>query len=74
MFYREKLQNLSRLQLNQLLTALRCASDLLHAIHWLPEGILWAGKLKKWQIGALGTFSSVLSLIQSFAGLSVTTY
>lgn len=71
---REKLHRLTRLQLNELLTALRCASDLFHAIHWLPEGILWAGKLKKWQIGALGTFSSVLSLIQSFAGLTVPSY
>uniref|UniRef100_A0A1B6CRJ8 Peroxisomal membrane protein 11C n=1 Tax=Clastoptera arizonana TaxID=38151 RepID=A0A1B6CRJ8_9HEMI len=56
----------SRLQLNEILTALRCTSDLIYAIHWLPSGILWSGKLSDLQVGALGTFSSIISLVQSF--------
>jgi peroxin-11C len=50
---------------HQLLTAVRCSSDLAQAINYLPEGFLWAGKLEKWHIGLLGTVSSIISLYQS---------
>lgn len=50
---------------HQLLTAVRCSSDLAQAINYLPEGFLWAGKLEKWHIGVLGTVSSIISLYQA---------
>jgi peroxin-11C len=59
------MNNLLAQQQHQLLTAVRCSSDLAQAIHYLPEGFLWAGKLEKWHIGVLGTVSSIISLYQA---------
>ncbi|KAJ9598379.1 hypothetical protein L9F63_010901 [Diploptera punctata] len=53
-------------QRNELLNAFRCMGDLAQAIHYLPEGILWSGKLEKWHIGLLGTLTSVISLYQTY--------
>ncbi|PSN58400.1 Peroxisomal membrane protein 11C [Blattella germanica] len=36
-----------------------------NAVHYLPEGFLWAGKLEKWHIGLIGTVTSIISLYQS---------
>ncbi|XP_014252527.1 peroxisomal membrane protein 11C [Cimex lectularius] len=55
----------SHSQLNKSVTATRCFLDFVHAVHWLPSGVLWAGKLKQWQTGALGILSSLLSIYQS---------
>lgn len=41
--------------------------DLSYAVSYLPSGTLWGGKLKTWQVGALGTISSVLGLYQSLS-------
>ena len=53
-------------QRNELLTAFRCMGDLVQAIHYLPNGFLWSGKLEKWHIGLLGTLTSLISLYQAY--------
>uniref|UniRef100_A0A1B6MGK4 Peroxisomal membrane protein 11C n=1 Tax=Graphocephala atropunctata TaxID=36148 RepID=A0A1B6MGK4_9HEMI len=53
-----------RSQLLELLSVIRYMCDFILAVHWMPESFLWAGRLKQWQIGALGTASSLLSLMQ----------
>ncbi|KAK9512660.1 hypothetical protein O3M35_001035 [Rhynocoris fuscipes] len=62
---RQTIKHISHLEVKELLTAARCFLDCIHAIHWLPPGILWAGKLKQWHIGILGIISSLISLYQS---------
>ncbi|RZF40713.1 hypothetical protein LSTR_LSTR008662 [Laodelphax striatellus] len=62
---RLELKEIAKLQFNELLTMAQCLANLVHAIHWLPSGVLWAGRLKEWQIGILGTFATVLSLYQT---------
>ena len=62
--YREAKRELNQQQTNLILTALKYSADLIFAIHYLPEGILWSGTLKKWQVGALGSFSSLVGLYQ----------
>ncbi|XP_060089403.1 peroxisomal membrane protein 11C [Heteronotia binoei] len=49
------------------LTILSNASDLANAIHWLPPGLLWAGKFPPWLVGLLGTVSSLAGLYQTYA-------
>jgi peroxin-11C len=58
--------NLLAQQRHQLLTAVRCISDLAQAVNYLPNGFMWAGKLEKWHIGVLGTVSSIISLYQTY--------
>jgi peroxin-11C len=58
--------NLLAQQHQQFLTAVRCITDLTQAVSYLPEGLLWAGKLEKWHIGVLGTVSSIISLYQAY--------
>ncbi|XP_014280201.1 peroxisomal membrane protein 11C isoform X1 [Halyomorpha halys] len=59
------LRRLRQAQLSELLTAARCFLDFIHAVHWLPTGFLWAGKLRQWHIGLLGVVSSLISIYQS---------
>lgn len=42
-----------------LLIAIRDWVDFIIAVHYLPEGFLWSSKLLNYQIGLLGTFSSL---------------
>jgi peroxin-11C len=59
------LKRIATLRANQrsyLLLALQATLDLGHAVHWLPKGFLWSGKVKTWQRGLLGTMSSLLGL------------
>ena len=44
------------------LSILQAGSDLVNAVHWMPPGTLWAGKLSPWQVGLLGTASTVLGI------------
>uniref|UniRef100_A0A8C7ZLJ7 Peroxisomal biogenesis factor 11 gamma n=1 Tax=Oryzias sinensis TaxID=183150 RepID=A0A8C7ZLJ7_9TELE len=48
----------------ELLSVLSSAADLSNAIHWMPPGLLWAGRFPSWLVGLLGTTSSVIGLIQ----------
>ncbi|XP_003803454.1 peroxisomal membrane protein 11C [Otolemur garnettii] len=40
-------------------------ADLANAVHWLPRGVLWAGRFPPWLVGLLGTISSLLSMYQA---------
>lgn len=50
---------------SELLTVLSNLADLANAVHWLPPGILWAGRFPPWLVGLLGTISSLLSVYQA---------
>ncbi|XP_059486748.1 peroxisomal membrane protein 11C-like [Neocloeon triangulifer] len=49
-------------QRGYLLLAIQATVDLGHAVHWLPEGFLWGGKVSTWKRGVLGTVSSLIGL------------
>ncbi|KAG8519251.1 Peroxisomal membrane protein 11C [Galemys pyrenaicus] len=49
----------------ELLTLLSNLADLANAVHWLPPGVLWAGRFPPWLVGLLGTVSSLLSVYQA---------
>uniref|UniRef100_A0A1B6JQ36 Peroxisomal membrane protein 11C n=1 Tax=Homalodisca liturata TaxID=320908 RepID=A0A1B6JQ36_9HEMI len=53
-----------RLQLAELIAVVCYICDFINAIHWMPEGFLWGGRLKQWQIGALGMASTLLSFLK----------
>ena len=44
------------------LVALSRMSDLVNAVHWLPRGFLWGGRLPNILVGLFGTLSSVIGL------------
>ncbi|XP_007169136.1 peroxisomal membrane protein 11C isoform X1 [Balaenoptera acutorostrata] len=50
---------------SEALTLLSNLADLANAVHWLPPGILWAGRFPPWLVGLLGTISSLLSTYQA---------
>ncbi|XP_029772080.1 peroxisomal membrane protein 11C isoform X2 [Suricata suricatta] len=50
---------------SEVLTLLSNLADLANAVHWLPPGVLWAGRLPPWLVGLLGTVSSLLSIYQA---------
>nr|XP_056723463.1 peroxisomal membrane protein 11C isoform X1 [Euleptes europaea] len=48
------------------LTILSNTADLANAVHWLPPGLLWAGKFPPWLVGLMGTLSSLTGLYQTY--------
>lgn len=50
---------------SEVLTLLSNLADLANAVHWLPAGVLWAGRFPPWLVGLLGTISSLLSMYQA---------
>lgn len=50
---------------SEVLAVLSNLADLANAVHWLPRGILWAGRFPPWLVGLLGTVSSLLSVYQA---------
>ncbi|XP_040485325.1 peroxisomal membrane protein 11C isoform X1 [Ursus maritimus] len=50
---------------SEVLTLLSNVADLANAVHWLPPGVLWAGRFPLWLVGLLGTVSSLLSVYQA---------
>nr|CAD7262438.1 unnamed protein product [Timema shepardi] len=59
-------------QKKEFLAMTRCVIDLVHAVHTLPEGFLWSGKLTRWQVALVGTVSSLLGLYMAFPGKTKT--
>nr|CAD7201172.1 unnamed protein product [Timema douglasi]CAD7410260.1 unnamed protein product [Timema poppensis] len=59
-------------QKKEFLAMTRCIIDLVHAVHTLPEGFLWSGKLTRWQVALVGTISSLLGLYMAFPGKTKT--
>ncbi|CAE1178051.1 PEX11C [Acanthosepion pharaonis] len=57
-----KLQRLSQENTFHLLTVLQNFTDLICAVHWLPPGRLWSGKLSHVTVGLLGSISSMIRL------------
>ncbi|XP_008842779.1 peroxisomal membrane protein 11C [Nannospalax galili] len=50
---------------SEVLTLLSNLADLANAVHWLPRGVLWAGRFPSWLVGLMGTISSLLSIYQA---------
>ncbi|XP_027810720.1 peroxisomal membrane protein 11C [Marmota flaviventris] len=50
---------------SEVLTLLSNLADLANAVHWLPPGVLWAGRFPPWLVGLMGTISSLLSIYQA---------
>ncbi|XP_076133363.1 peroxisomal membrane protein 11C [Alosa pseudoharengus] len=48
----------------EFLGILSSLADLSNAIHWMPHGILWAGRFPNWLVGLMGTVSSFIGLYQ----------
>lgn len=46
----------------EILSVLSGLADLSNAIHWMPAGILWAGRFPNWLVGLMGTISSLVGL------------
>lgn len=51
----------------QNISIIRNCIDIVHAGSTLPDGMLWGGKLKAWQVGLIGTISSLLGMYQFLA-------
>ena len=51
-----------------LLRLIQSSSDLMNAVHWMPSGVLWAGKLPPTWVGLFGTISSLIGLYFSLPG------
>ncbi|XP_015114057.1 peroxisomal membrane protein 11C [Diachasma alloeum] len=62
-----ELRTVNKKRSNEILTCARMLIDLSYAISYLPPGTLWGGKLTTWQVGALGTLSSLIALYQSLS-------
>lgn len=60
--------HLRRKMRRELLSALSGMADLSNAIHWMPPGVLWAGRFPNWLVGLMGTVSSLIGLIQMNTG------
>lgn len=54
-----------------ILSLVQSVSDLMNAVHWMPEGFLWAGKLSLFWVGVFGTLSSVIGLYKILPGQHV---
>lgn len=48
------------------LTVVESLCDLMNAIHWLPNGFLWSGRLPLLWVGFFGTVSSLIGLYKIF--------
>ncbi|CAH0552713.1 unnamed protein product [Brassicogethes aeneus] len=60
------LEKMNKMQIFEILTSIRLTMDLVHAINTLPQGFLWSSKLSTWQVGLIGSMSSVLGIYQIF--------
>ncbi len=45
-----------------ILTIVQSLADLMNAINWLPQGVLWSGRLSNMWVGFFGTVSSLIGL------------
>lgn len=50
----------------EMLSIFRLSLDLVHAGSTLPKGYLWGGKFESWQVGLIGSISSIVGLYQYF--------
>lgn len=59
-----RLRVLKQLFLQASLSLVQSGCDLMNAVHWMPPGFLWAGKLPTVWVGVFGTLSSLVGLYQ----------
>ncbi|XP_061457344.1 peroxisomal membrane protein 11C isoform X2 [Rhineura floridana] len=52
----------------EVLTIISNLADLSNAVHWLPPGVLWAGKSPPWLVGLMGTISSLIGVYLTYVG------
>ncbi|XP_063057108.1 peroxisomal membrane protein 11C [Engraulis encrasicolus] len=52
----------------EMLSVVSCLADLSNAVHWMPPGVLWAGRFPSWMVGLMGTVSSFIGLYQMGSG------
>jgi hypothetical protein len=52
-----------------MLIASRDFADFCIAVHYLPKGFLWSSTLRNYQIGLLGTYSSLCRVPSSILGI-----
>ncbi|KZC08988.1 PREDICTED: peroxisomal membrane protein 11C [Dufourea novaeangliae] len=64
---RAALKTVSKQRWSELLTSTRLLLDISYAVSYLPPGVFWGGQLKTWQVGALGTVSSLIGLYQALS-------
>ena len=60
--HRTRLRVLHNIYYRAVLNLLQNISDMMNAIHYLPSGVLWGGKLPAVWVGVFGTLSSLLGL------------
>ncbi|XP_038079403.1 peroxisomal membrane protein 11C-like [Patiria miniata] len=58
----QQITRLKQAERAHFLEILKHATDLCNAIHWMPPGFLWGGKLSNTTVGFMGTISSILYL------------
>ncbi|EZA53223.1 hypothetical protein X777_06302 [Ooceraea biroi] len=56
------------------MTCMRVTLQTICFINYLPNGILWGGRLMKWQLGALGIISSLIHSYQFYKFNSIVNY
>ncbi|XP_011340208.1 peroxisomal membrane protein 11C [Ooceraea biroi] len=59
---------------NEAMTCMRVTLQTICFINYLPNGILWGGRLMKWQLGALGIISSLIHSYQFYKFNSIVNY
>lgn len=60
--YTQGMRDLAMQEQTEFLLLIKNSADFLNAIHFLPSGILWSGRLNTTQCGLFGTIASVAGL------------
>ncbi len=66
-----QMQKLMNRRFHIVLSIVQSLCDLMNAVHWLPGGMLWSGKLPLYWVGLLGTLSSLIGLYKIIPGHTV---
>ena len=63
-FPSESIKDLRKQRNKECLSVIESVSNLGMAVHWLPGGYLWSGKLNNTAVGTLGVIASVIGLLK----------
>merc|ERR1711892_108065 len=61
-YSKDRARSIEKLEKVQYINIIQAGCDLINAIHWLPAGHLWAGRLSQGRVGLNGFISSIISL------------
>jgi len=64
--FRQEMRRLSLEEIKEYWSLIKSGADLVNAIHFLPGGYLWSGKLSTFQNGIFGVTSSLIGLLQMY--------